>query len=537
MCKRKKTGIIFLLLCLMLFAACSLEAKAKIKKIKVSVKDITIGVGESKKLKVTVKPKKEKNKLKFKSFNNRILKISKNGTITGKKKGTTYVLVRAKGNKKKRAKVKVTVVQKVKKVTLTNKSKIENKTYFPDMTISLKTVVYPKTASNKILKWKSDNPAVATVNEEGIVTAQTSGTTTITATTTDGTKKKISCKIKVRIPVSKIVLEENKNFLHMKLGEERKLERTILPKEADNKKLSWISTNEEVATVSSNGTVTANKLGTAIIVATAKDGSETVSAITIKVSELGIEEPEEKKDTNVKFIAHRGLSSLAPENTLAAFQLAVDNDFWGVECDVWQTKDGEFVISHDESLKKMCGVDEKVTELTLEEIKMHPIIKGNGLEEYPGEYIPSLREYLDVVARDGDAYAVIELKMDTITEESAMELMNLLDEFAMRNRTVVISFSEDCVQKVKEADCTKLVKRQFLTENVTEEIMDWCVENKMGLSCKYSKITEENINLAKEKGVEVGVWTVDDYDIAYQFINEYGIDYLTSNEKLFSEKE
>lgn len=519
-------GVIWLILCMMMAGVWASESEAKIKKIKPSDKTLTIGVGESKKLKITVRPKKDKKKIEYQSYNKKILKVSKNGRIQGKKKGTTRVLIRATDGSKKKVKIKVRVVQKVKKVVLVNKKKLKNQTYLPNTTFAVKAVVRPKTVSNKKLKWKSSSDGVASVSSNGIVTTKQPGTTTITAMATDGTKKKVTCQLKVITPVSQIELEENEPVLRMKLGAKKKLQRNVFPAEASNKKISWSSTDEGVVSVSAGGTITAVGIGTADVIATAKDGKGAESRILIEVSEL--------KDTDTKFIAHRGLSSLAPENTMAAFQLALQENFWGVECDVWQTKDGEFVISHDESLLKMCGVDKKVSELTLEEIKTYPILVEDGMEQYSGQYIPSLREYLALLSQAQEVHAVIELKMSFMTEENASALMSLLDEFSMRNRTMVISFSADCIEKVKEADTEEVVKQQLVAEIATEEIMAWCVENKVGLSCKYNGISRENIITLKEQDVEVGIWTVNNYANAYQFIKEYGVDYLTSNEKLFS---
>ncbi len=103
-------------------------------------------------------------------------------------------------------------------------------------------------------------------------------------------------------------------------------------------------------------------------------------------------------------IAHRGLHSRdksVPENSLPAFTLAVDAGY-GIELDVRLTKDEEVVVFHDDDLARVCGVNARVDEKTLEELKRLRLC-GTA------EPIPTLREVLDLV--DGGAPLVIEVKM------------------------------------------------------------------------------------------------------------------------------
>ena len=65
----------------------------------------------------------------------------------------------------------------------------------------------------------------------------------------------------------------------------------------------------------------------------------------------------------IKRIAHRGFSSEAPENTQASFAMAVEGDFYGVECDIWKSKDGVYVVSHDGHLRRMCGIDRWIPQM------------------------------------------------------------------------------------------------------------------------------------------------------------------------------
>jgi len=104
-----------------------------------------------------------------------------------------------------------------------------------------------------------------------------------------------------------------------------------------------------------------------------------------------------------KFIAHRGLhDDERPENSLSAFKAAVKRGF-PIEIDIHLTKDGKVVVFHDETLKRMCGVDKCIADLTLREIKKHKLADSQ-------ETIPTLFECLEAVG--GKVPLLIEFKME-----------------------------------------------------------------------------------------------------------------------------
>lgn len=116
--------------------------------------------------------------------------------------------------------------------------------------------------------------------------------------------------------------------------------------------------------------------------------------------------------------AHRGLfdnNSDAPENSLAAFRLAVENGY-GIELDVQLSKDGIPVVFHDATLKRMCGVDGNVWEYTLEELQQMKLASSN-------ETIPTFTDALATIA--GKTPIIVEYKLDRVQTE-VCELANEL---------------------------------------------------------------------------------------------------------------
>ena len=118
-----------------------------------------------------------------------------------------------------------------------------------------------------------------------------------------------------------------------------------------------------------------------------------------------------------KHFAHRGLHGAVPENSLAAFRLAVENGY-GIELDLHVTADGKLCVFHDNTLTRMCNIDGRVEDKTAEEL--HNIRLGDS-----EEYIPLFSEVLALV--DGKVPLVVELKGesgDTRVCELAAEMLD-----------------------------------------------------------------------------------------------------------------
>jgi len=142
----------------------------------------------------------------------------------------------------------------------------------PEDTVTLIATVLPNNADNKTIIWTSSNPNAATVNDKGLVTAVTKGVTIITATTQNGNKTATCTVTTIVIPVINITLNCKK--ITLAPGDTITLIATVQPDDANNKTVTWESSNTAVATVNSNGLVTAIANGKSTIIATSQDGSK-----------------------------------------------------------------------------------------------------------------------------------------------------------------------------------------------------------------------------------------------------------------------
>ncbi len=155
-------------------------------------------------------------------------------------------------------------------------------------TVKLTATVEPDDADNKNVSWKSSAPDIATVNE-GVVTAVSVGTATITATTQDGGYS-ASCEVTVEkgtIFVTGITLDQSS--ISLTPGESAQLTATVVPSDATDGSVIWSSGNENVATVDNTGKVTAVGKGGAIITATTTDQSLSATCkVTVTIPVKGI---------------------------------------------------------------------------------------------------------------------------------------------------------------------------------------------------------------------------------------------------------
>jgi glycerophosphoryl diester phosphodiesterase len=149
-----------------------------------------------------------------------------------------------------------------------------------------------------------------------------------------------------------------------------------------------------------------------------------------------------KRDFDPFFLteyAHRGLHGNGiAENSLEAFKLARDNNF-GIELDVQLSKDGEVVVFHDATLKRMTGVDKNVIDLTLKELKELNLINTN-------QKIPTFKEVLELI--DGKIPLLVEIKGDTFDFSVCPKVAEILKEY--NGKYLIESFNPFIVKEMKK---------------------------------------------------------------------------------------
>ena len=255
-------------------ASCSVVVQPVLSGVEINKEATTLEVGQTETLTATIKPEllaEEATTIRWSTSDNTVASVNDSGLVTALKEGTATIKVTVtSGRFTKEDTCLVTVVQPVSGVTLDKTSaslKVGDN-------VKLTPTVLPNNATNKAVTWATSDSNVATVND-GLVSAIKSGSATITVTTVDGNKK-ATCTITVIQPVSGVVLDKQSHTLNV--GENFTLTATVNPVDADNKEVTWSSSNTSVATVN-NGVVTAVKAGTTTITVKTVDGNKEASCV------------------------------------------------------------------------------------------------------------------------------------------------------------------------------------------------------------------------------------------------------------------
>ena len=238
----------------------------------------------------------------------------------------------------------------------------------------------------------------------------------------------------------------------------------------------------------------------------------------------------------VRRIAHRGLSAWAPENTEVSFRLATECDCYGIECDIWRTLDGTFVVSHDESMKKMYGVRKNVTECTYEEIRSLPVTGGNAVEESPTQHICTLHRYLGVLSKS-DKMAVIELK-EELENRELQSIIDIINSYGMYDRTIFISGLAKSVLRLRHDLCFPKERLQYVHGArprdsyvpVNDDLISRLIHHGIGLDSRYTLLSEKHVDRMHDEGLLVNVWTINTKKDYRMVTEDLGVDMVTMND-------
>ena len=247
--------------------------------ITLNKRELFLEKGKEETLQITkVLPTDADRDIKWTSTNTTVATVDQNGKVTAKAKGTATIKAMSKNDSKVFASVNLTVRVPVEAIKI-NQTSIK---LITKGTTTLTKTITPSGVSNPSVTWASSNPKVATVDQEGKVTAVSKGTATITVTTADGGKKS-TATVTVDNPAAGVTgVNIKESSLSVKVGESKQLASEVTPSTATNKKVTWASSNTKVATVDANGKVTGVSKGTVTITATS--AANTAKKDTIQVA-------------------------------------------------------------------------------------------------------------------------------------------------------------------------------------------------------------------------------------------------------------
>jgi len=228
---------------------------------------------------------------------------------------------------------------------------------------------------------------------------------------------------------------------------------------------------------------------------------------------------QQNKIKNTLFLSHRGESDDAPENTLAAFALAMERDSDGIELDIRMTSDNRIVCVHDESLKRVAGVDMPVSEHTCQELcAVHPVpLISEALETLlPGKFIQ--------IELKGKPFDLTELRL--LTDQ----------HLAQGKRIGLSSFEIETLELANEKfpDVTRVLlidlEAYFGRFPTAEETAAFCQKhNFSGVSFKADFRADKSfVDALRAQGMRVVAWGVDTDEKGLAMASA-GVDALTCN--------
>ena len=242
-------------------------------------------------------------------------------------------------------------------------------------------------------------------------------------------------------------------------------------------------------------------------------------------------------------IGHRGASALAPENTMAAFRKAIEAGADGIEFDVRLSRDGLPVVIHDDTLRRTASRAERVADLSAHELRNVNVgswfstARGYTTDDYSAEGVPTLQQLLDDFSAN-NALLYLELKCETRDVPQIVAVTcRMLADHPVRERVIVECFDLSAIGEVKrlapeiktaalfEPNLRKpgsLLSGQGLVGQATTAGADQ-------IALHYRLAKKKTVEAAREAGLKVVVWTVDDPKWLTH-ARDYGIEGLITND-------
>lgn len=224
-------------------------------------------------------------------------------------------------------------------------------------------------------------------------------------------------------------------------------------------------------------------------------------------------------DYGSQVIAHRTGGVLANENSIEGLELAIKRECFGAETDVQRTKDGHYIINHDDTFKRLAGVNKASKDMTLAEIKELKLVDTLGRGTVT--QVPTIEEFLDVIK--GRIKLFIELKGVTADRQMVDDIVRIVKEKDCVNDVVLISLKSDVIyyaeEKYSEMETGVLIYGGF--GDIQNFNADWILMEE--------ELAELVFRGNNEKSKKYGIWTVNnEVDMRKSF--DYGMEGIITDD-------
>lgn len=223
--------------------------------------------------------------------------------------------------------------------------------------------------------------------------------------------------------------------------------------------------------------------------------------------------------------AHRGLSSIAPENTKEAITEAGKAGYYAAEFDISITKDGKWILMHDKTVDRMTDGTGEVSSLMFNEIKRLEIDNGNGIEKYPPNLgISTFEEALKVCEEYG-MRAMIEIKGGTADDMAGV--LEIINSMNLKTEPLIIDFNSERLEALRKLDSD--IELWYLVSKISDDSIEFAKEHNTALAFNHKKLVNyKMIGKAKEEDIMLAAWTVD-FLPAADILVYLGVNRITTN--------
>ncbi|MBQ3150519.1 MAG: hypothetical protein IJB86_04660 [Clostridia bacterium] len=223
--------------------------------------------------------------------------------------------------------------------------------------------------------------------------------------------------------------------------------------------------------------------------------------------------------------AHRGVSAVAPENSLPSFEAAVKHGYYTAECDIHLTKDNKWVVCHNSEVDARFCEFGKISDLTFDEVRSFSYKSGANFWKYEDMRIPTLDEYLDVFVGTATR-PQIEIKAETY--DMLYTVVDAVVAKGLESSAIVISFDLEQLKKIHELNSN--IELWYLIDEITAENIAEAksIGDNVWLSPNFERNNKDTIQLAIDAGIGVSFWTVNTVEDA-KMLYDMGIRYIETD--------
>lgn len=224
---------------------------------------------------------------------------------------------------------------------------------------------------------------------------------------------------------------------------------------------------------------------------------------------------------------HRGSSEIYPENTMLAFNKAIEEGADGIEADIWKSSDGEYVIIHDSTVNRTTNHTGNVSNYTLSQlINMDAgSWKGSEFANREDTKIPSLDLFLETFKHQ-DIKLILQIKLGLVDSKNIIDIV--------KNKGIlhqcIIFTNKDNLSELKIYEPNAFVMNDGMTHNVNDLISQAIIENWDAISTGGNYYNKSNVDLAKSYGIKTQVsYLSGNYIQQVTKFRDMGIDFILGN--------